>query len=291
MARTGRPTRRRDAKNRVLRRGESIRADGKYQFKYYVNGKPKFVYSWRLEPTDKLPQGKKPCLSLRELEKQIGYDLDNQLDPTGKNLSVIELVDRYLATKTGVKPSTKMNYNFVRNILLNEPFGEKKIGMVKTSDAKLFLIKLQEDGRRYSTVKTVRGVLRPAFQMAVDDDVLVKNPFGFELAGVVVNDTVTREAITKDQMRKFLKFVRDDNVYCKYYEEFYILFHTGMRISEFCGLTIKDIDLENNIVTIDHQLLRTSKMDGVHHPVHQDQCRNTETSDYRGCGILLPGDH
>lgn len=263
MARTGRLPRRRDAKNRVLRRGESLRADGKYQFKYYVNGKPKFVYSWRLEPTDKLPQGKKPCLSLRELEKQIGYDLDNQLDPTGKNLTVIELVDRYLATKTGVKPSTKMNYNFVRNILLNEPFGEKKIGMVKTSDAKLFLIKLQEDGRRYSTVKTVRGVLRPAFQMAVDDDVLIKNPFGFELAGVVVNDTVTREAITKDQMRKFLKFVRDDNVYCKYYEAFYILFHTGMRISEFCGLTIKDIDLENNIVTIDHQLLRTSKMEYI----------------------------
>ena len=36
---------RRDSKHRVLRRGESIRADGKYQFKYYVNGKPKFVYS------------------------------------------------------------------------------------------------------------------------------------------------------------------------------------------------------------------------------------------------------
>lgn len=52
-------------------------------------------------------------------------------------------------------------------------------------------------------------------------------------------------------------------MYCKYYEAFYILFHTGMRISEFCGLTIKDIDLENNIVTIDHQLLRTSKMEYI----------------------------
>ena len=31
----------------------------------------------------------------------------------------------------------------------------------------------------------------------------------------------------------------DDNVYCKYYEVVYILFHTGMRISEFCGLTLK----------------------------------------------------
>lgn len=105
-----------------------------------------------------------------------------------------------------------------------------------------------------------KGILRPAFQMAVDDDVLHKNPFSFELATVVVNDSVTREAITKDQMQKFLKFVHDDNVYCKYYEVVYILFHTGMRISEFCGLTLKDVDLENRIINIDHQLQRTSDM-------------------------------
>ena len=104
---------------------------------------------------------------------------------------------------------------------------------MKTSDAKLFLIKLQqEDGKSYSSIHTIRGVLRPAFQMAVDDDILVKNPFGFQLAGVLVNDTVTREAVTKEQMRKFLKFVHDDVVYCKYYEVVYILFHTGMRISD-----------------------------------------------------------
>ncbi len=261
MARTGRPPTRRDKKNRVLRRGESVRADGQYQFKYHVNGKPKFVYSWRLEPTDKLPQGKKPCLSLRELEKQIGYDLDTLADPTRKSMKVCDLVERYLTTKVNaVKPTTRSNYKFVQNILAEHEFGSRKIGDIKTSDAKLFLIGLQADGKRYSTVKTVRGVLRPAFQMAVDDDILVKSPFGFELAGVVVNDTVTREAITKDQMRKFLNFCRDDNVYCKYYEAFYILFHTGMRISEFCGLTIKDIDLENNIINIDHQLQRLSDM-------------------------------
>ena len=40
----------------------------------------------------------------------------------------------------------------------------------------------------------------------------------------------------------------------------YILFHTGMRISEFCGLTMKDIDFENRTVNIDHQLQRTSDM-------------------------------
>ena len=176
-------------------------------------------------------------------------------------MTVCELVDRYLKTKTGVRQSTKQGYVTVQRLLAKETFGKKTIRSVKTSDAKLFLIKLQqEDGKSYSSIHTIRGVLRPAFQMAVDDDILVKNPFGFQLAGVLVNDAVTREAITKDQMRKFLKFVHDDVVYCKYYEVVYILFHTGMRISEFCGLILKDIDLENRTVNIDHQLQRTSDM-------------------------------
>ena len=108
---------RRDAKHRVLRRGESIRQDGKYQFKYHVGGKPRFVYSWRLEPTDKLPAGKKPCLSLRELEKQIGYDLESRFDPLGGNMTVAELVERYVSTKTGVRESTAQGYKFVKRIL------------------------------------------------------------------------------------------------------------------------------------------------------------------------------
>lgn len=260
MAGAGRSKTRRDSKRRVLRKGESIRADGKYQFKYHIDGKPHFVYSWKLEPTDPLPKGKKPCFSLRELEKQIMQDLERTANPADGLMTVNELVERYLATKTGVRQSTRTGYVTVQRILKKESFGNMKIRNVKTSDAKLFLIKLQSEGKGYSTIHNIRGVLRPAFQMAVDDDVLVKNPFGFQLAGVVVNDSVTREAISRDQMKKFLKFVHDDNVYCKYYEVVNILFHTGMRISEFCGLTFKDIDLENRTVNIDHQLQRTCDM-------------------------------
>lgn len=58
--------------------------------------------------------------------------------------------------KVGMRPNTLANYNFVRNILKNEPFGSQKISKIKTSDAKLFLIKMQqEDGRGHSTIKTV----------------------------------------------------------------------------------------------------------------------------------------
>lgn len=49
----------------------------------------------------------------------------------------------------------------------------------------------QEDGRGHSTVKTVRGVLCPVFQMAVDNDILMKKPFQFELARLVDTDKNT----------------------------------------------------------------------------------------------------
>lgn len=261
MAKSGRGQTRRDAKNRVLRPGESVRANGKYQYKYHIDGKPHFVYSWKLEPTDKLPKGKQPCLSLREMEKQINAEMAILSNIVDGQMTVCELVDRYLKTKTGVRESTKQGYVTVQRLLEKEKFGSQKIRNVKISDAKLFLIKLQqEDGKGFSTIHNIRGVLRPAFQMAVDDDIIVKNPFGFQLQTVLVNDSVTREALTKDQMRKFLKFIHDDVVYCKYYEVVYILFHTGMRISEFCGLTLKDIDLQNKTVNIDHQLQRTADM-------------------------------
>lgn len=83
MAKSGRGQTRRDSKNRVLRPGESVRANGKYQYKYHIDGKPHFVYSWKLEPTDKLPKGKKPCLSLRELEKQINTELGGAVKHRG----------------------------------------------------------------------------------------------------------------------------------------------------------------------------------------------------------------
>lgn len=157
-----------------------------------------------------------------------------------------------------------------------EDFYYKKIGDVKTSDAKLFLIKLQQDGKRYSTVKTVRGVLRPAFQMAVDDDVLHKNPFGFELAGVVVNDSVTREALTRDQMRKFLKFVHDDNVYCKYYEVVYILFHTK-------GLPLVAMHWEHRF---NHMVKRYNDIYRVQMPnITPHVCRHTYCSNMAKSGM------
>ena len=253
---------RRDNKGRKLFNGESQRKDGKYEYKYQdAWGKRKTVYSWKLTPTDRVPAGKRDDISLREKIKQIQKDLNSNITPDGGNFTVLELVEKYISQKTGVRHSTRSNYKFVVNVIKKEAFGQKRIDKIKVSDAKEWLIKMQQiDGRGYSSIHTIRGVVRPAFQMAVDDDLLVKNPFEFQLNTVVVNDSVTREAITRQQERDFLEFVKNDKHFCKYYDGIYILFKTGLRISEFVGLTKKNLDFENNRIIVDHQLQRTRDM-------------------------------
>ncbi len=253
---------RRDNKNRILRTGESQEADGRYRFRYTdANGKRKSVYSWRLVATDSLPYGKRDNLPLREQEKIINRDLEDDILPDGGGLTVLQLSKKYVATKTGVKHTTRAGYGTVLRLLERDPFGAKRIDRVRLSDAKEWLIKLQQvDKKSYSSIHTIRGVLRPAFQMAVDDDILRKNPFDFLIATVLVNDAVTREAISRKQERTFLEFVKNDSHFCRYYDGFYILFNTGMRISEFTGLTISDVDMENRTINIDHQLQKTGAL-------------------------------
>lgn len=255
--------RRKDNKNRVLRERETQCKDGRYRYTYYENDKQKAIYSWKLVPTDKVPKGKRDCVDLRTQIEEIKRKLLLE-DPIKRNeMTVIELVERYLAQKTGVRHTTRAGYKTVMNILKRESFGNKKIKDIRTSDAKLWLIELQERGRSYSSIHTIRGVLRPAFTMAVEDDYLVKNPFDFLLATVIVNDSVTREAITRKQEREFLAFVKNDKHFNRYYEGIYVLFKTGMRISEFCGLTRADINMEEKTISITHQLQRTSNMEYI----------------------------
>ena len=257
---------RKDHKNRLLRTGESQDKEGRYRYSYYENGKQKSFYSWKLESTDKLPAGKKECVSLREQieklqKKQLLYGKYSESIYT-----VLDLVERYIGLKTGVRKSTQAGYKTVINVLKKEEFGSRKISDIRISDAKLWLIQMQKSGRGYSSIRTICGVLRPAFQMAVDDDVLLKNPFEFQLATIIINDSIRREAIPKKQERMFLKFVKDDSHFSKYYEGIYILFKTGMRISEFCGLTIHDIDMKERTIDINHQLQRLSDMEYIIEP-------------------------
>lgn len=235
---------RKDHKGRILKAGESQRKDGIYQYRYTdCRGKRQCVYSPTLQ-------------ELRQKEKEIQKQIDDGIDYEAGQITVIELLEKYISLKKGVRYNTQVGYRFVLNLVRKEDFGYRKISTVKVSDAKQWFAKLQKDGRGFSTISSVRGVIKPAFQMAYDEDAVRKNPFVFKLTDVVVNDTVSRAALTEEHLGIWMNFIEKDNTYCKYYDEFVVLLETGMRVSEFCGLTRKDLDFKNRRIRVDHQLIR-----------------------------------
>ena len=122
---------RRDNRNRILREGEYQRADGRYRFRYIdEDGKEKNVYSWRLDKNVPMPKGKKREPSLREKEKQIEADLFDHIVTNGGNYTVLELVEKYVSLKTGVRHNTVAGYKTVINVLKKEAFGRQRIDKV-----------------------------------------------------------------------------------------------------------------------------------------------------------------
>lgn len=248
----------RDKKGRVLRPGETQQKNGCYRYTYYVNRKQHCFYSWKLEDTDRLPQGKRQCESLRSQIKVLQKSQEQGIAFRGRNLTVAELVQKHLEIHDSLesrKHSAKVSHEVSVKHILSTDFASKRIDKVKKSDAKLWVKSLQEDkGLGFSTIASIIGVVRCAFRVAVDDDLLIKNPFDFTLTEVVADDSSERYALTAQQKASFLEFIENDRYYRRYYDAITILFETGMRIAEFCGLTIDKVDMQNRTVKVDCQL-------------------------------------
>lgn len=260
MPRKERDEKRRDRKGRLLKSGESQRPDGRYAYKYMDTfGNPKFVYSWKLVPTDKIPAGKRPDLSLREKVRQIQQDIADGIDPIGKKMTVCQLYAKYIRQRGNVKRGTKKSREQLMKLLSDDKLGAASIDSVKLSDAKEWALRMQEQGVAYNTICNSKRSLKAIFYMAIQDDCIRKNPFDFPINDVINDDTEPKVPLTPAQEEELLKFMQDDPVYAKYYDEVVILLETGLRISELCGLTETDLNFEKRFVNVDHQLLRSTE--------------------------------
>ncbi len=238
---------RRDNRGRILRPGEGQRPNLTYFFRYHGSGdKKKWNYAYA------------PTLEeLRKKEEAIQRDLMDGIDYSGGEITVSELVDRYINLRRGLKENSMRAYGSAIARVHNDPFGQRKIKSVKLSDAKGWFVSLHDEGLKQNTISVIQSVVRPAFEMAVDDDMIRKNPFKFKLSDVVPNDAYVRKALTKAQQERYLQFIRDYGQ-GNYYDDIVILLGTGLRVSELYGLTRSDIDFERRCIHVQRQLCRTA---------------------------------
>lgn len=236
---------RKDKNGRILKTGENQRKNGTYDYRYTdSHGKVRCIYAKTLE-------------ALRKQEETIQRDMADGIDYAAGEITVSELVDRYMNLKRDISQNSARAYGTVINRIKEADLGRYKVKNVKPSDAKGFYIALHDRGIKRNTITVYHSVLRPAFEMAVDDDMIRKNPFKFQVADIIQNDAYKRTALTKEQQEEYLQFIQDygnDN----YYDDIVVLLGTGLRVSELYGLTKSDIDFKNRCIHVQHQLCRTA---------------------------------
>ena len=243
-----------DSKGRILLTGESQRQDGRYAYKYTnVHGESKFIYSWKLNPTDPIPKGKRQCKSLREMKKELLRDEMDGIDSSKKKMTVCELYEKQNSLKPNVRKGTLNGRNQLMNLLKADKFGSMYIENVKPTDAKEWALRMSKKDYAFQTINNYKRSLKASFYTAVNDDLIRKNPFNWKMTDILTDDTKHKEVLTKEQTDKLLEFVKNDAVYNRYYNEVVVLLNTGLRISELCGLTVNDLDFENGFINVNHQ--------------------------------------
>lgn len=241
------PEKRRDSNGRNLKTGESQRANGTYMYRYTLpNGKKQWCYA----PTLK---------ELREKEKEVTLAVLERGDVEVPYTTVSELVDYYIKNHDTVKRCTADRFAWMSRQISRWSFGSRAVSDIKQADAKAFIAHLHTDGLGYGTIVTYHNILRPAFEIAVQDRCIRSNPFLFRTSTVVNMDAKAKYALTPEQVESFLTHVKLNRP--KHYDEIVILLETGLRISELCGLTIGSVDLEARQIVVTQQLLEADNQE------------------------------
>lgn len=242
---------RKDNRGRNLKEGESYRSDGRYVYRYTdeKTGKRKNIYS-------------RDLAQLREKEKQLLKDINEDIvtDVGVKRMTVNSLFKRYMESKK-LKESTRVNYVSTWDNHVREDIGLMKVVQVKPSHVKLFYSKLSKEGYSRSTIKLIHNLLYPSFEMALEDDIIRKNPAKDGL-GDYGKTAKEKEALTPAQQEKLLAFIRDSKVYQVYMPLLTIMIGTGLRASETIGLTWSDVDMKEREIRIVQQLVYKNYGDG-----------------------------
>lgn len=227
----------------------------RYEYRYTdIFGKKRVVSSYRLEPTDQVPKGKRSGLSLREKENEIQELLKDKLDIDGSAITLVELIERQLDSlycqNEELRYNTKRAHTSALNVVKKHKIGNMQIKKIKIEHCEE-LLKDMRKIYKTSTIHRYFTVIKRAFDYAVERDYISKNPF----AKISIKKTDEKiKALTLEEMNSFLDFCHNDKYGKNNYDLYNILFWTGMRISELCGLTLDDVDLENRTISINKQL-------------------------------------
>jgi len=258
---------RKDSKGRVLKTGEYERpnsgTNSRFQYEYTnAAGKRVTIYASDIQ-------------ELRMKEDEISYNRHDGIDIiTAKMTTVDELFDRYISLKHDLKDNVKANYLYMYDHFVRGNFGARKISDIKYSDVKEFYYTfLNENRMKASTLDNINSILHPTFCLAIRDGLMRSNPTEGVMCEIKKGNYWKKDkpkALTEDQVTKLFDFIKNSDEYKHWYNFLAVLYGTGMRIGEMAGIRWEDIDMDNNVISVNHNVVYYKHADGKFRLAYHD---------------------
>ena len=252
---------RKDRNRKILRTGEGQRKDGYY------------IYRWTSR------SGKRHCVTaksleeLRRKEEQIQLDKSDGIRADIQNVTINDIYDLWRHLKRGLKDNTFQNYQYMYEKFVAPDYGKLRIRTLKKSDVKrLYNLLAEERYLKVSTIDSVHTVLHQILDMAVDEGYLRNNPSDHVLKELKKShnfDSEKRRSLTIEEQELFLNYLKKNQIYRHWYPIFAVMIGSGLRVGEIAGLRWQDIDLDKEIISVNHTLVYyRHKENGCYFNIH-----------------------
>ena len=259
-----------DKKHRLLRTGETERADGYFTYRWTSrDGKRHSITTSTLE-------------ELREKEEKIHRDVSDGIRADSQNVTVNDLFALWKNLKRGLKDNTYQNYCYMYNQFVAEDIGKLPVRKLKRSDVKRFYNTMADErGLKIATIDNIHTVLHQVLELAVEDNYVRNNVSDNLLKELKQShnfDDTHRRALTVPEQKLFEDFLASENTqYHHWYPIFTVMLGTGMRVGEICGLRWDDIDIENGMIDVNHTLVYyTHAENGCYFGIHTPKTKAGE---------------
>jgi integrase len=195
------------------------------------------------------------------------------LDSEGAKALLSAFLGRFLdyyKSEGGVALRTWQDYRYHIEENINGIIGGIALGDLKPRDVDQWLKSLRDRGLGNRTVEYAQAVLRRALQFAVEWEIIDRNPAAARFRAakrkrIVRSGGPKIRFLDPKEARHFLDVAKGDR-----HETLYTLaITTGLRPEELYGLRWKDLDLENNRLTINQVVSKTRRKKGEDVPRYE----------------------
>lgn len=236
---------RKDHRGRVLPPNVSQKSDLRYIWRKVIDGTKHTI-------TDNDLNNLKKRIIDREAQIQNG----TYLEPS--KLTLNEWFYKWINIYKGnLEHSTRVSYRESwKSYVRDSKIGNMKISKIKRMHIVELLKELSEEkDLATATVHNVHIVIHGCLSDAMEDGLIQSNPAQGAFSKIKHKEPNKREALTIRQQEKFVNFIANSDIFKIHMPMFAFFLGTGARFGEMAGLTWKDIDLQKNVISINHAIL------------------------------------